>query len=72
MFLPQEDGAFGNNTEKDPVKLRPKLKKIYILYIDREYLLCLQSNASGTFLQKFIIFAELRLKFSDFEDSIMS
>ena len=27
FFLPQEAGAFGNNIEKEPQKLRPKLKK---------------------------------------------
>ena len=32
-FLPQEVGAFRNNIEKEPQKLRPKLKKCvyYIL-----------------------------------------
>ena len=27
IFLPQEAGAFGNNIEKEPQKLRPNLKK---------------------------------------------
>ena len=57
-FLQQEVGAFGNNIEKEPQKPRPKLKKIRILYIYREYLLCLQSNASESFLQKCIDFVE--------------
>ena len=49
FFLPQEAGAFGNNKEKEMQKPRPKLKK-YVYYIfTREYLLCLQSNASGSF-----------------------
>ena len=30
FFLPQNTGAFENNIEKEPQKLRPKLKK-YIL-----------------------------------------
>ena len=33
------------------------------MYIYREYLLCLQSNASGGFLQKYINFKEQRLRF---------
>ena len=57
----QEAGAFGNNIEKEPQKPRPKLKKICILYIYREYLFCLQSNASGRFFQKCINFLEQRL-----------
>ena len=34
-FLPQEAGAFRNNTEKKPQKLRPKLKKhvMYVIYL---------------------------------------
>ena len=49
FFLPQEAGAFGNNKEKEMQKPRPKLKK-YVYYIfTKEYLLCLQSNASGSF-----------------------
>ena len=31
IFLPQEAGAFGNNIEKEPQKLHPKLKK-YVYY----------------------------------------
>ena len=42
-----------------------------MLYISREYLLCLQSNASGSFLQKCISFVEQRLKFSHFEGRII-
>ena len=32
FFLPQEAGTFRNNTEKEPQKPRPKLKK-YVCYI---------------------------------------
>ena len=35
-----------------------------------EYLLCLQSNASGSFLQTCIEYVEKRLKFYKFEGSI--
>ena len=71
IFLPQEVGAFGNNREKEPQNARPKLKKICILYIYREYLLCLQSNASDSFLQTCINFVEQRLKCSHFEGNII-
>ena len=50
VFFPQEAGAFQNNIEKEPQKPHPKSKKICTLYIYIEYLLCLQSNASGSFL----------------------
>ena len=36
--------------EKEPQKPRPKLKNMYIIYLLR-ILLCLQSNANGSFLQ---------------------
>ena len=49
-FLPQEAGGFENSKQKKPQKLRPKLRKICILYIYRGYLLCLPSNASGSLL----------------------
>ena len=39
-------------------KNTPKIGKIYILSINRKYLLCLQSNPSGSFLQACINFAE--------------
>ena len=40
--------------EKEPQKSRPKLKKICMLYIYREYWLCPQSSARGSFLNDFI------------------
>ena len=44
------------NIEKEPQKPRPKLRK-YVYYIfTGEYLLCLQSNACGSFLQKCVNF----------------
>ena len=68
FFLPQEAGAFGNS-RNGTVKAMPKIEKICILYICREHLLCLQSNAIGSFLQKY--FVEQRIKFSQFEGSII-
>ena len=52
-------------------KIHAQNWKICILHIYREYLLCLQSNASGSFLEKCINFVEQRLKFSHFEGSII-
>ena len=52
FFLPQEAGDFGSDIEKEPQKSCPKLRKICILYIYREYLICLQSNVSGSFFAK--------------------
>ena len=49
FFLPQKAGAVENNIEKEPQKPCPKLKTICILNIYREYLHCLQSNASCSF-----------------------
>ena len=72
ILLPQEAETFGNNIEKEPQKSCPKLKK-YVYYIFKvNILLCLLSNASGSFLQKCINFVEQRLKFSHFEDSILT
>ena len=45
--------------------------KICVLYIYREYLLCLQFNASVNFWQKCINFVEQRLTFSHFKGSII-
>ena len=49
MILPQEAGASENN-RKGIAKATPKIESIYILnfYI---CLLCLQSSATGSFLQ---------------------
>ena len=63
FFLLQEAGAFGKPT--------PKIEKTCIIYIPRVYLLCLQSNATGSFWQKCIDFLEQQLKFSHFEGSII-
>ena len=56
-------GAFGNNIGKEPQKLLPKLLCFALL--------CLQSNASGSFLQTCINFVEQPLTFSNFEGSII-
>ena len=43
---------------------------MYVLNIySIEYLLCLEANASGSFLQTHINLAQQRLKFSHFEGS---
>ena len=69
MFLSQEAGASGNNIEKEPQKPLPILKK-YISYIHREYMLCPQSRASGSFCKRVLILQ--RLKFSHFEGSALT
>ena len=38
-FLPQEAGASGNNMEKKPQKPRPKLKKTYMKFLQRIFVL---------------------------------
>ena len=43
---------------KGSAKATPKIEKICILCIYKEYLFCLQSNESGNFLQKSINFVE--------------
>ena len=58
-----------NNRQRD-TKATPKIEKICILNIYREYLLSLQSNASGSFFQTYINFVE-QLKCSHFEGSII-
>ena len=68
-FLPRESGASGNNMEKKSQKPHPRLKKTLNFY--REYLLCLQSSASGSFLQTCINFLEQRLQFSHSKGSII-
>ena len=40
FFLPQEAGAFGNNLEKEPQKPRPKLKNVYVIYLQRTCSAC--------------------------------
>ena len=55
---------------KRNAEAKPKIEKKYLLNNYREYLLCLQSNASGSFLQTCINFVEQRLKFSHFEGGI--
>ena len=71
IFLPQEAGAFGKKHRKGTTKATPKIEKICILRIYREYLLYLQSSASGSFLPKCIYFVEQRLKFPHFKGSII-
>ena len=56
---------------KRTAKATPKIGKTYILHIYREYLFCLQSNTSDSFLQTCINFVEQRLEFSHFEDSMI-
>ena len=70
FFLPQEAGAFGNNS-KGTAKTTSKIGKLCILYLYREYLLRLQSNVIGSCLQNCINFIEQRLKFSHFKGSII-
>ena len=55
-FLQQEVGAFGNNIGKEPQKLHPKLKNLYIISLLRIF--ALQSNKSSSFLQKYINFVK--------------
>ena len=71
FFLSRQTGAFGTNIKKKPQKPRQKIEKICILYIYREYLLSLQSNVSGSFLQRCINFVEQQLKLSHFEGNII-
>ena len=49
----------------------PKIEKICILYTYWEYLLYPQSNASGSFLKKWINFVEQRIKSPYSEGSII-
>ena len=40
-FLPQKAGVFGNNTEKEPQKPRPKLEKYeYYVFTENIYSAC--------------------------------
>ena len=70
IYLSQEAKTSGINIENEPQKEHPKLKK-YILNFYREYLVCQQSNASGSFLKTCINFVEQQLKFSRSEGSII-
>ena len=69
-FLAKEAGVFGKKHRKGIAKVTPTIEKICVIYLYRN-LLCLQSNASGNFLQKCINFVEQRLKFSHFKGSII-
>ena len=63
-ILPQEDGAFGNNIEKEPQKPRPKLKN-YVYYIFTKNICFACSTVQlAVSLQKCINFVEQRVKFS--------
>ena len=59
---------------KRTAKVTPKIENIYIyiLNIYREYLFCLQSNASGSVLQTCIKFVKQKLKFSHIEGSMIT
>ena len=69
-FLPQEARAFGNN-RKQTAKATSKIEEICMLYIYREYLLCVQSIESGNFLQRCINFVEQRVMFFHFKGRII-
>ena len=51
-FSPQEVGAFGINTEKEPQKPRPKLKK-YVYYIFTENI------CSACSLMQVVVFSKI-------------
>ena len=71
IFLPQEAGAFGNNIEKEPQKLRPNLKKfVYYIFLENTYSACSPMQVI-VFLQKCINFVGQRLPFSHFEGTII-
>ena len=56
---------------KRPAEATLKIEKKYWLNIYREYLFCLEFNASDSFLETCINFVEQRLKFSHFEGRII-
>ena len=62
---------FKEGKRKATAKVTPKIEIIGVLYTYREFLIYLQSNASGNSLQASISFVEQRLKFSHFEGSII-
>ena len=70
IFLSQDAGFLGKQ-RKRTTEATPKIKKRYFLNIYKEYLFCLQSNVSGSFLQTCINFVEQILKFSHFEGRII-
>ena len=63
-FLITRRWSFWKQHRKGTVKVTLKIRNICVLYIYREYLLCLQSNASGKFLKTSICLGAWRLKFS--------
>ena len=70
-FVYHKKVEFLDVTKKGAAKATPKIERICILRIYKEYFLCLQSIASVSFLQKCISFVEQRLKFSQFEGGII-
>ena len=69
--MPQEDGVFGNNKEKEQQTPHPKLKQhVYYIFTDN---VCSAYHPIlvAFILQKCISFAEQRLKFSYFDGSII-
>ena len=71
IFFTTRSWSFWKQHRKRSVKTMRKIEKVCILYIYREYLISLQSNTSGRFLQKCTYFVEQKLKFSHFEASII-
>ena len=70
-FFITRSWSFWKQHRKVTAKATPKIEKTCLLNIYREYLLCQQSNARGSFLQACINFAEQQLKYSHFDGSIM-
>ena len=64
-------GNFWKQHRKGTAKATPKIKNDNHIFINKQYLLFLQSSTSGNFLQKYTNFAEQRLRFSHFEGSII-
>ena len=71
FFLTRRSWSFWKKHRKGGAKATPKIEKLCILHVYREYLLWLHSNASRSFLQTFSNFVEQQLKFSYFEGSII-
>ena len=67
----KEAGASEKAKEKTPRSQKKNLKKKYWLNIYREYLFCVEFNASDSFLKTCINCVEQRLKFCHFEGSII-